>query len=342
MRQQIVVVLLMLCGIATAQSSPERASYRIAVGFSHGSGTGIARDIVVTNSHVVGHQAGVRARCWNDVSSVSATGVVIAVNRNADIAVIQTSKPVDWVLCQTEIQPATPTYRLGYGSSGQLVRVACKLHARDMQSRGVQWARLTVASQPGDSGGGVFQNGKLAGYLWGTQPSVDKTVAGDSWRIYELLKRYDSEKGQTLSTRIFGDGFCGPGGCAPGRSDPRREPVTIDPAPDPIAPPLQEIDLDDLAARVAKLLPKARDGANGTNGSDGKNGKDGRSIVSVSPGSPGELVFTFSDGKEQTVSGLGITFELVEPGGSTADREFIPLLGKLRLQQYIENIGGDR
>jgi len=197
-----------------AQSTPAQASYRVVVSSANsaGSATGINPTIAVTNAHVA-QRTGNKVTLKNFVSGSSATGIVIAIDRKADLALIKTNEPIDWVWAsQTGVfSDDAKLHRYSYGSGrGTLVKIACKiLHRRSHSNDGkTRFTTTSVKSQPGDSGGGIFQHGMLVGTLWGSNFRTD-TVGAESNYLYTLCSTYDNHY-QTRLKRIFKR--CPPGG----------------------------------------------------------------------------------------------------------------------------------
>lgn len=346
----LLAVMVSAQGLDAAESSPAGASYRIntSEGFG-GSSTGIADRLVVTNAHVATNLGG-KVRLSRPLSGVgSITGTVIARDREADLALVYTDSEVSWVpVNRAGIDGSKPLVKYGYGMSNVLVRINSRLLDRNGMFTGGRWARLSTPAVSGDSGGGVFQDDKLVAVVWGSSDPSGRSVNGHSMSVeanylHRFIQQADKQRGNhQLEQAVFGCGPCQPiqphgnyGGGGGGL--PYREPVQPDLQPKPIEPKPQEPtpaapDIDDIVAAVIAKLPKPQDGIPGK---DGLDGAAGRGIDSISI-DKGKLVVKYSDGKTQTFPGFGITFEMADESGRRVDSEFIPLGGKLTLQQYIE------
>lgn len=90
----------------------------------------------------------------------------------------------------------------------------------------------------------------------------------------------------------------------------------------------QELDVTDLARKIAAIMPRPLDGVNG------QPGQPGRGIEAITM-DKGRLVIAYTDGQRQTLEGLGVTVELFNADNQQVDSEFVPLGGKLRLQQFV-------
>ena len=352
----LLAVMLSAQGLEAAESSPAGASYRINTSEGYGgSSTGIADRLVVTNAHVATNLGG-KVRLSRPLSGVgNITGTVIARDREADLALIYTDAEVSWVpVNRAGIDGSKPLVKYGYGMSNVLVRINSRLLDRNGMFTGGRWARLSTPAVSGDSGGGVFQDDKLVAVVWGSSDPSGRSVNGHSMSVeanylHRFIQRADKQRGNhQLEQAVFGCGPCQPiqphgnygGG---GGSLPYREPVQpgdLKPKPtEPKEPTPAAPSIDDIVAEVIKQLPKAQDGINGRPGKDGLDGaagKDGRGVDSIRLDKQGNLVVVYSDGKTQTFPGFGITIEMADESGKRVDSEFVPLGGKLTLQQYLE------
>lgn len=303
-----IVVSLMLWSTAwSAQTSqPGRASFRVTCGNSGGSGTAIADHFLVTNNHVAG-RLDATVRMVNYVTGAVAEGHVLASDPAADLTIVYTKNTLDWVPVDFEgVDPSQEITRYSWGGGqGTLVRVACRfLHRNSMFKNGGDGNYVTVSTRSisGDSGGGMFQNGRLVGVLWGT--GSDHTIGAETKYLKALADRYDEKYGTTLACAI---GFCRPGFlCPPSHgggnfgSSP-RVPVTpedlaprpVDPGPqtptlpEPSYPPPAAIDIDALVAQIIAKMPQPKDGKDGADGKDGQPGAPGRDGAPGAPGAPG-------------------------------------------------------
>lgn len=198
-------------------ATPEEASYRIDVRqpggeICGGSCTFIRPYVCVTNAHVVGsgetalvrHQSGVRIEGR------------VAARSPADLALVVVAEPQPFVeLAERDPQRGDKLHMVGYGGdrkqrAGDGVSLGCDglIHG------GVRTYTTTVQSVSGDSGGGLFLDGRLIAINWG----ADARSASASIGV-ESLKRFGEqwatnalpqERWQEMS--CFG-GRCGP--CQP-------------------------------------------------------------------------------------------------------------------------------
>ena len=328
----ILAFVLLTAGLVFGgEAGPARASYRVSSGNSAGSGTGIGTHYVVTNAHVV-EAVGRACNVVNPVSGVASTGVVIAVDRSADLAVIQTKNEIDFCRpAEAAIDTAKGLVRFSFGAAGRLVRIACRFADRlshSMDGR-VRYMRTTVPSQGGDSGGGIFQDGKLVGVLWGT--NGETTIATEINYLQPVLAEFDRRNpDRQLQCTIFG-------GCEP-RSPIGQRPILQDPG---FRKPVTPRDLED--DKPAEPEPEPAEptvgpaGPPGKDGADGKDGQDGRGVEGLEV-TGDSIVIKYTDGTSQTRAGLGVNFELYSEDGKVLDKEWIPLGGTLRLQQYRSKI----
>lgn len=169
-----IAFLLLSCAPALA-GTPATASYRVRApeqgGAAYGSGTAISPKVVVTNSHVVGHQhrtdlvvIGARGERYD--------GKTIAVNQGADIALVwcQQANFDHVALAQQDPQPGDLILKMGYGGEGQLMKALGRCQGIDGYiGNRVPVIATTCETVSGDSGGGNFnEQGELCSVTWGS------------------------------------------------------------------------------------------------------------------------------------------------------------------------------
>lgn len=313
-------------------STPAAASFRIstqpdASGMSsHGSATGIDNRIAVTNKHVARVLRG-RVTLKNHVTGESTGGYVFAIDRNADLALIWTDKPVSYVRAvSTGIAANLTAEKFGYGGGvGRLMRIRCKyLH-------GGGTVTLSTPSISGDSGGGVFQDGKLVAVLWGSEDTSGRnanatSVAANGPQLQRFVAEYDRQHRTGFLQRIFPD--CPNGTCPNPYSQPQGGGGSVLPHREPVTP-------EDTQPETPAPTP-APEPAKPTPAPPGKDGADGRGIKTIRADKSGALVIVYTDGEEQTIPGFGFTLTLHDANGEQVDSEFVSSFGgTLKLQQKV-------
>lgn len=295
-----VLLCVFVLVLPAAGAEPASASYRIEVGDAGGSGVAIAPRLVVTNSHVVG------GRLVDDVRLCDAwgrwrQGRAVAVDRTADVALIHVRDPLPAVAeLGDDPSPGQRLQLLGWGPDRRLKQGRGQLLGpRGSRGGSVPVLETAIHSEPGDSGGGIFDaSGRLVALNWGGDPSTGFSAStpvsyvkklGETW----ATSVYPRERWQEF--QCFG-GACGGGGgislnAGSGRGvappkwpvAPPPEPISNGPvqAPSPSVdlprPVQQPVDTDSLVDRLAeKLAADARfRGPAGPAGPPGKDGKDG-------------------------------------------------------------------
>lgn len=153
---------------ACAPRDMQSASVRVIVGPGHGSGTVIARNVVLTAAHVVDNQASIEIET-EDGRKFPAR--VLWSSRAYDVAALTydgAALPMAEISCGT-LLPDTPI--VAYGSPGP-IRFA-RFHGRIATKGGERgpWAHahvMDLTAWMGMSGGGIFDNrGRLVGVTVG-------------------------------------------------------------------------------------------------------------------------------------------------------------------------------
>lgn len=197
----LLLSLFLTLSAVAREGTPEESSYRIRSasggGYSLGSGTGIGHRVIITNSHVVGHVAGGLVNYWCSYTNTSGVGFVVSVDRTNDLALVVTKDEISCVKIGV-LDPSKPATRLSYGggSPGKLVAITTQAKGGPVNSM-----KFTLPSIPGDSGGGIHQDGKLVAVLHSTD-SVDpgagnnpnfNTYATDAKMIKPQLEAFDQK-----------------------------------------------------------------------------------------------------------------------------------------------------
>lgn len=264
-------------------ATPYAASFRVrdSSDGSAGSGVGIAPDLVVTNSHVVGHKKGGRFVVWHSLSGGRWEGTCIGGNKASDLALIRVEGSVPYVPLSADDPKAGDACQVyGYGrggairhGQGSLVRVYSNA------ATGVGVATLSIRTEPGDSGSGVFTpRGELFAVNWGGE-------AGEGMAYATPVSHL-----QTLLLRICPDGRC-----------PSLPTAPIGPPGRPGLEPMRPVE-EPPPATPAPVPSEPIAGAAGQDGKDGADGKDGRGIQAIAV-VDGNLVATFTDGEQQVIEG---------------------------------------
>ena len=248
----VACVLLLVCH-ATAYairppSTPARASFKVTGEFyngvaSGGSSTAIHPRLVVTNAHVC-PQMNERVTLVNEVTGERAVGIVFAVDSDADLAFINPDRDVSYVPCEWEIDGRRMQRYCWGGTSGRFAKIECSLkRKRNVGTH--QELILTRPSVSGDSGSGVFENGKLVAVLHSTNNNEswnpnDETYATPARYIGRLAYTVDVRHNSGLFPRLFP--------CIPyrGQPQPRRGYGYSNPPPDqaPFRQSVPPIDFD--------------------------------------------------------------------------------------------------
>lgn len=266
-------------------ATPYAASFRVrdTGDGSAGSAVGIGPHLVVTNSHVVGHEKGGHFVVWHSIESGRWKGTCIGGNRASDVALIQIDGTVPYVpLAAADPRQGDACQVYGYGRQGKIRHADGKLlRVYQNDATGVDVANLSIMTEPGDSGSGVFTSGgALFAINWGgDDPEAGMAYATPVSYVRQLIQR------------VCPDGRCA--SASPSRPAPSR------PGLQPMRP------IDQPPQKPAPVPdPIAGDpgepGQDGKDGADGADGKDGRGIVAIAI-AEGDLVVEFTDGTNQTI-----------------------------------------
>jgi len=186
------LISFLLCGILSAQHSPESASFRIWAGNSGGSGTAIGEHVVVTNAHVVGQRQR-DIRVIQPLTGRQHTGTLLVANRSADIALVYVRDVLPYVrISRTGPAVGMQCSLVGYGSDNVMKLGNGRfLGANSRQESGVPIWDCTAESVSGDSGGGIFDSaGQLVAINWGADPRNNYSASTSSACIIEIAEQY--------------------------------------------------------------------------------------------------------------------------------------------------------
>jgi len=170
--------------VASAQiSSAQLYQVSLAEGggiSSCGSGTAISPNCIVTNSHVVDHNAGLGHQVRVSGDGINCTGKVIAIHNDIDLAIVRTTSQL------SRIASLGSTPRVGQpvtfaGITSGIVKT--QVIPSDVyldQNFQIPVVELQCPAVPGDSGGGIFDNsGRLVAINWGSANSHAHAVSVD-------------------------------------------------------------------------------------------------------------------------------------------------------------------
>lgn len=300
----VLVACLLLASSAVADDSAViNASLKVDIPGAGGSGVAIAPHLIVTNSHVVDH------RLRNDVTVTDVHGreyraVAVSLDKDADVALLYVQhRAGPYVRIAPRRRPLVGlTLRLfGWGPKRRLATGRGVVVSEWSRNR-VQVLDCAVHSEPGDSGGGLFDDqDQLVALNWGgdsltnysaSTPAEYVRQVAEAW-VVEAMPQDRWQEYQCLGGRC-GSGPSETAGSARGVAPPKwpvappspdysqAPPTPIAPPPRPTAPPTpapsHPIDTDQLVSQiVAKLATDERfKGPPGPPGKDGRDGKDGQ------------------------------------------------------------------
>lgn len=261
---------------AARGDGPEDASCRVNIPGAAGSGVAIAADIVATNCHVVDwrHRSDATVTLHADGKTYRAE--TVALDPAADVALLRVSGVRLVPVAMADAAEGAEVHLLGYGRRGVLARGVGRI-LRAMWGRRTPRGQVPVtlchvASEPGDSGGGIFNlQGQLVALNWGAISSTGQSLSTPARYVAQLHAEYLRQIGADETQ-------CGPGGCSPASGmtagggygpPPPKFPVQRPSAPPPqqLAPPLvpvpqqpapapapQPIDTDKLVAAIVERM----------------------------------------------------------------------------------------
>lgn len=220
--------------------TPEAASVRVNLPDAAGSGVAISPEIIVTNCHVVEwrHRDDLVVTSHADASRRKAA--TIALDAEADVALVHVpGAAYDPVPIAPTPPEGSEVHLLGWGRRGVLARGAGRILRRVMGHRTprgqVPVMLCHLASEPGDSGGGIFDaSGHLVALNWGAISATGQSLSTPSEYITRLVEDYRQH--------ACGGGSCPTGprqtaGSAFGPPAPKFPVQRPTPSPDAFAPP---------------------------------------------------------------------------------------------------------
>jgi len=135
---------------------------------SCGSGTGIAANYIVTNSHVVDHRAGLDHQVTISGNGINCAGKVIAVKDDCDLAIVRTSATLPRAARLGSTPKIGQAVTLAGITSGTVRTQVIPSNGYLDRTFQIPVIELQSPSVPGDSGGGIFDDaGNLVAINWG-------------------------------------------------------------------------------------------------------------------------------------------------------------------------------
>jgi S1-C subfamily serine protease len=320
------------------------ASYRVEMPQGNmmdcGSGTAIAPDLVITNAHVVDNQAGPNVTLTS-VGGEQLEGKVIACYRQRDLAVIKTSQQLNYVrLLPHGLQEGMQVRFFGFGRHGiPLLRTGTvvSINGKSSEQRSAaapagspRSVEMHLATEPGDSGGGVFDgSGDLIGLSWGGDGQDSQAVPIEEFT--EWLPAIEEHCGAS-GCCICGSGSGCPTGTCPSPSA-GAPPSRYYYPPQPTTPPASTGQLAPIPSPAASVGPAGPQGLKGEKGDPGQPGF---------PGLPGlvdkaQLTAQIDAAISARLASLALPVQLLDPSGAVITSEKLPLDGQhtLKLQTNL-------
>lgn len=297
----LVACLLLVSSAVADDSSVINASLKVDIPGAGGSGVAIAPHLIVTNSHVVDHRLRTDVTV-TDVHGRKYRAIAVSLDQAADVALLYVQhRAGPYVRIAPRRRPLVGlTLRLfGWGPTRRLAKGSGVVVAEWQRNR-VQVLDCAVHSEPGDSGGGLFdEHDQLVALNWGgdsrtnysastpaeyvrqvAETWVTHALPEDRWQEYQCLGGRCGGASETAGSER---GVAPPKWpVAPPSSDYSQAPlVPVSPPPRPTTPPTPTpsplMDADQLVSQiVSKLATDERfKGPPGPPGKDGRDGKDG-------------------------------------------------------------------
>ena len=294
---------------ASVAAAPVDCSVRVDLPGAGGSGVAIHPEIVVTNSHVVDH------RHREDVTIVDVHGrrcaaVTIAIDKEADVCLLYCrGRRFPFArLAVRDPDPGRVVVFLGWGPDRRLKQGRGPIIETNARGR-VRVLTTAVHSEPGDSGGGLFdlQTEELVALNWGGERESGYSASTPVSYVRHLAEQWVTE---SLPQERWQEFQCFGGRCASGASPtagsargvappkwPVSPPAEYSPPPPPptppqttpvtppaaVTPPPPVVNTDQLAAALVEKLAsderfRGPPGPAGPPGKDGEPGRDAREI----------------------------------------------------------------
>ena len=220
--------------------TPEAASVLVRVPGAAGSGVAIAPDVVATNGHVIGWRMDTQTTVTAHADGRTYRATVVALDPDADVALLQIhGGRLESVTLAPTPPEGSEVHLLGWGRRGVLARGAGRILRRAFGHRTprgqVPVILCHLASEPGDSGGGIFDaDGRLVAINWGAISATGQSLSTPSEYVSKLLDGYHETQcgGGSCSTGPRQNAGPGYGPLAP--KFPVQRPT---PSPDALAPP---------------------------------------------------------------------------------------------------------
>lgn len=156
------------CLPAEQRAQPTAMDIRVECPTSRGSGTSVARSasggtLIITNHHVIDGQQRVLVHAGN---GGSAPATVVAIDRANDLALLSVRAEWPYVKLGSEVSIGTPVQFRAF-DAGVTFRKYFGQVANRYHGAGSGGFFATGASRSGNSGGGVYSQGRLVGVVWG-------------------------------------------------------------------------------------------------------------------------------------------------------------------------------
>lgn len=212
------------------------ASVRVDIPGAGGSGVAISPNLIATNSHVVDNKLRNDVTI-TDVHGESHRGQVVALDQNADVALVWVRT---WRRAHVRFAPVRQaiagTVRLfGWGSNRRLA--TGRGHVVGVHSRyGVPAIECSVSSIAGDSGGGLFDEaGNFVAINWGADKETHYSFSTPAEYVRQVAEEWVT---QSLPPDRWQEHQCLGGRCAVGPLETAGNARGVAPPKWPVVPPL--------------------------------------------------------------------------------------------------------
>ncbi|WP_442484006.1 S1 family peptidase [Aeoliella sp. SH292] len=217
-------------------AQPVATDVRVQCPTARGSATSVARSasggtLIVTNHHVIRGQSSITLHSG---SGATATATVAAIDEANDLALLEVAASWTFVTLGDEVPIGTHVQFRAF-DAGTLFRKYYGQVTNTYQGQGTAGYFATGTSRPGNSGGGVYSQGRLVGVVWGNPDGGTAFVPIGP--VKQLIERVNS---QHLTQK------------PPTLTPLERLPVF--PSPQPQAPSPQACDCDTRLARIEQQL----------------------------------------------------------------------------------------
>jgi hypothetical protein len=258
----LAVWLLVLAGVANG-GTPEAASVLVRVPGAAGSGVAVGPDLIATNGHVIGWRLDTQATVTAHADGRTYRATVVALDPDADVALLHAhGARLDPVALADTPPEGAEVHLLGYGRRGVLARGVGRILRRAFGHRTprgqVPVVLCHLASEPGDSGGGIFDGaGNMVALNWGAISATGQSLSTPSAYVAKLVAGYRETAGCG-----GGGGSCDLGGQRPtagsgwGPPPPKFPVQRPTPSPGALEPPKPTGELN-IPPALAPVAPSA-------------------------------------------------------------------------------------